>query len=91
MTSFLPSEGQVWLRVDPFSDVHLDPARDPPERYQALFELLGEFWGRLEMVRASSGEDTILEQLVQHVQGQLIAYTLVLSVRMNMIEASERE
>jgi len=77
--------------MDPFSDVHLDPARDPPERYQALFELLGEFWGRVEVVRASFADDTILEQLARHVQNQLVAGAVVLTIKMNMIRASERE
>jgi len=79
------------LHLDPFSDVHLDPARDPPERDRALFELLGKLWGDLGVVRPSVGEDPVLEQIVHYAQNQLIACALVLSIKMNMVEANEKE
>ena len=47
----------------PFDFVHLDPSCDPPERYIAAFEMLGEIWGQLRTFRSACPQDEFLMDL----------------------------
>ena len=64
---------------NPFGHVHLDPASDPPERYQAMIDLCGEQWGRLQSLRRPCSQDDFLMALIEHLQRQLIGAVLILS------------
>jgi hypothetical protein len=70
--------------LDDFGHVHLDPSRDLPERYGATLELFAEVWGRLEVFRGASDQDDVIGELVAHVQKQLIAAAVVLSVQADL-------
>jgi hypothetical protein len=61
-----------------FGDIHLDPADDPPELHQAVFNLFCELWGRLREVREPCGDDRLLLALIDHVQRELIVVAMVL-------------
>jgi hypothetical protein len=77
--------------VDAFFDVHLDPTCDPPPHERALFDLLGELWAELHTFRASVDQEPVLRDVAAYLQRQLVAAALVLSIKMNMIDASKQE
>jgi hypothetical protein len=77
--------------VDVFWDVHLDPARDPPTPYRAVFELLGELWGQLHVFKSSVGDDGMLGALLSHLQQQVVGTALVLRIKVSMTDATEQE
>jgi hypothetical protein len=74
-----------WPR-DTFDDVHLDPACDLPALYREGLELFGELWGQLEMSRAALGHDALLDQLLTHLQSQLVGAALILDMKINLAE-----
>jgi hypothetical protein len=80
---------RAWY-LDPFFDVHLDPACDPPAHEPAMFELLGELWGQLHVFRIASN-DRLSCELAAHLQNQLVGAALVLSIKVSMIDANEQE
>jgi hypothetical protein len=67
-----------------FGSVHLDPACDPPEHYAAAFDLFGDLWGLLEVAKGDRGGDEFIEQLVEHLQNQLVGAALLLRIKANM-------
>ena len=75
--------------LGPFWDVHLDPACDPPAHDRDVFELLAEFWSRLEVARTHLGDDLILVELVAHLQNQLVGAAIVLNIKMSLMASDE--
>jgi len=65
----------------PFDFAHLDPACDPPELYQAAFELLTEIWGQLGVFRLVCKDDPFLTALTAHLERQFVAAGVVLAVQ----------
>ena len=65
----------------PFDFAHLDPSCDPPERYQAAFELLTEIWGQLAGFRTVCKDDPFLSALTAHLERQFEAAGVVLAVQ----------
>jgi hypothetical protein len=70
--------------ASPFDFAHLDPSRDPPELYRDAFDLFCELWDRLRTVRASCREDAFLSALFLHLENQLVAAGLVLSIKIEV-------
>ena len=64
-----------------FDFVHLDPSRDPPERYIAAFEVLGDIWGQLQGLRSACPQDPFLTGLVDYLENQLVNAGLVLTIQ----------
>ncbi|WP_065756411.1 hypothetical protein [Bradyrhizobium paxllaeri] len=71
----------------PFDFVHLDPSRDPPERYQTAFELFSELWQKLRAFRSSCGQDDVLIGLAGHLEQQMVIAGLVLAVQLDLLAA----
>ncbi|MDF0497968.1 hypothetical protein [Bradyrhizobium yuanmingense] len=69
----------------PFDFVHLDPSSDPPEPYQEAFELLEEFWAKLNGLEAPCAQDYVLLGLVRHLERQLVVAGVVLSVQLDVL------
>jgi hypothetical protein len=65
----------------PFDFAHLDPSRDPPELYQAAFELLTEIWGQLGAFRSVCEGDPFLTALTANLEREFIAAGVVLAVQ----------
>jgi hypothetical protein len=68
-----------------FEFVHLDPASDPPEHYLAAFEMLGDIWGQLHAFRSACPQDEFLSQLITHLENQLVATGLVLTIKIETL------
>jgi hypothetical protein len=64
-----------------FGDVHLDPANDPPEHYEAALDVFCVLWGRLQGLRELCGEDKVVLALIDHLQKELTTVTLVLRIK----------
>lgn len=69
----------------PFDFAHLDPACDPPELYQAAFELLAEIWGRVRSFRSRCEGDPFLTILTAHLEGQVVAAGVVLGMQLELV------
>jgi hypothetical protein len=70
-----------------FGNVHLDPACDLPERYAAAFELFADLWGQLETT--TIGEDELIQQLIVHLQTQLVGAALLLRIKTSLDDTSK--
>ena len=69
----------------PLDFVHLDPSCDPPERYIAAFEMLGEIWGQLCTFRSACPQDQFLTDLTTYLENQLVAAGLVLTIQAELL------
>lgn len=69
----------------PFDFVHLDPSQDPPESYQAAFELFGELWAKLRSFQSSCAQDRDLLTLIRHLEHHLVIAGLVLTIKVDML------
>jgi hypothetical protein len=68
-----------------FEFVHLDPSCDPPEHYLAAFEMLGDIWGQLHAFRSACPKDEFLSELITHLENQLAAAGLVLTIKIEIL------
>ena len=68
-----------------FEFVHLDPSCDPPEHYLSAFEMLGDIFGQLHGFRSASPQDEFLSELITHLENQLVAAGLVLTIRIELL------
>ncbi|MGR4929870.1 hypothetical protein ACIPUD_24170 [Bradyrhizobium sp. CAR08] len=70
----------------PFFDfAPLDPACNPPERYQAAFELLAELWGRVRGFRSLCDDDPLLAVLIARLEHEIVAAGVVLGVQIELV------
>jgi hypothetical protein len=69
----------------PFDFVHLDPSCDPPEHYLAAFEVLGDIWGQLQVLRSACPQDQFLTGLTVYLENQLVAAGLVLTIQAELL------
>ncbi|WP_409187996.1 hypothetical protein [Bradyrhizobium sp. RDM4] len=69
----------------PFDSVHLDPSLDPPEPYRAVFELFSELWAKLRGLEPSCAQDPVLLVLIRHLEHQLVAAGLVLTMQLDVL------
>lgn len=70
----------------PFDFVHVDPSRDPPESYQAAFELFGELWAKLRSFQSSCAQDHALLTLIRHLEHELVVVGLVLAIQVDLLD-----
>ena len=69
----------------PFAFVHLDPSCDPPEVYLSAFEVLGDIWGQLQVLRSACPQDQFLTGLIVYLENQLVAAGLVLTIQTELL------
>jgi hypothetical protein len=68
--------------------VHLDPSCDPPQHYLAAFEMLGDIFGELRAFRSACPQDEFLSELISHLENQLVAAGLALTIRIEILSRS---
>ena len=72
----------------PFDFVHLDPSCDPPEHYLAAFEVFGDIWDQLQVLRSACLQDPFLTGLTVYLESQLVAAGLVLTIQIELLTRS---
>jgi hypothetical protein len=68
-----------------FDFAHLDPSCDPPEQYRAAFEVLADMWCQLRAFRSACPQDEFLTDLTAHLENQLVAAGLVLTIQVELL------
>jgi hypothetical protein len=71
-----------------FGSVHLDPSLDPPGHYAAAFDLFADLWGLLEVAKGDH-DDEFIQQLITHLQSQLVGAALLLRIKTNLYDISK--
>ena len=69
----------------PFDFVHLDPSCDPPEDYLLAFEVLGDIWDQLQVLKSACPQDQFLMDLTVYLENQLAAAGLVLTIQIELL------
>ena len=69
----------------PFDFVHLDPSCDPPEYYLLAFEVLGDIWDLLQVLKSACPQDQFLTGLTVYLENQLAAAGLVLTIQAELL------
>ena len=68
-----------------FDFAHLDPSCDPPEYYLLAFEVLGDIWDQLQVLRSACPDDEFLTGLIVYLENQLAAAGLVLTIQAELL------